>query len=80
MIEKRYQFEATVSARVRVQPDHENARLSFTVDNFDGLARWVLDFDAKAVNVYLLDELAKWMVGQSNTFRSLGTVSRMMEF
>lgn len=80
LIEKRYQFEATVSARVRVQPDHENARLSFTVDNFDGLARWVLDFDAKAVNVYLLDELAKWMVGQSNTFRSLGTVSRMMEF
>ena len=80
LVEKRYEFEATVAARIRVQPDPENARLAITVDNFDGLACWVIDFDAQAINVRALDELAKWMLGQANAFRSLGTVSQVTEF
>jgi hypothetical protein len=30
--------------------------------------------------VYLLDELAKWMVGQPSTFRTLGRVSQVIDF
>lgn len=80
LIEMRYEFEANIAARVRVQPRHDTAQLTFTIDNFEGLAHWVIDFEAKAINVYLLDELAKWLVGQPNQFRSLGRVSQIREF
>jgi hypothetical protein len=80
LVEVRYEFEANIAARVRVQAQHETAQLGFTIDNFEGLGRWVIDFDAKAINVYLLDELAKWLVGQPNNFRSLGRVAQIREF
>jgi hypothetical protein len=80
LIEMRYEFEATIAARVLVQPQHDTGKLSFTLDNFEGLGRWVIEFDAKAINVYLLDELAKWMVGQPSTFRTLGRVSQVIDF
>lgn len=80
LIEMRYEFLANIAARVRLQPQHETAQLSITVDNFEGLGRWVIDFDAATFTVSLLDELAKWLVGQPSSFRSRGRVSQMTEF
>jgi len=72
IIEIHYDFVADMHGSVRVRPDHEHGRVEFTVDNLDGIARWVLAFDAAAVDAHLLDELARWVMGQPQHFRDKG--------
>lgn len=79
LIEVRYAFEANMRAGVLLQPDHEKAQVRFTVDNLEGLVRWVIAFDARDVTPGLLDELAKWLVGQPNDFARRGQVLQLRE-
>lgn len=77
--EVRYGFVADLQAGVKLQPDHERAQVSFVVDNVDGLTRWVVQFDASQVDEPLLDELARWIVGQPHQFPARGTVAQLRE-
>lgn len=79
LIEVRYQFVADMQAGVRLKPNHDDATVQFTVDNLEGLTRWVIAFEAAQVNVPLLDELAKWIAGQPNEFARRGRVLELRE-
>lgn len=79
LIEVRYEFTADMQAGVRLKPDHDTATVQFTVDNLEGLARWVIAFDAVDVTVPLLDELAKWLAGQPHEFARRGKVLELRE-
>ncbi|RRS02675.1 hypothetical protein EIP75_18995 [Aquabacterium soli] len=79
LIEVRYGFVADMQAGVRLKPNHDDATVRFTVDNLEGLARWVIAFEAADVTVPLLDELAKWIAGQPNDFARRGRVLELRE-
>jgi hypothetical protein len=68
----RYRVHADFAGSVKVLPDHANARLQFQLINLDGFETVNAEFSALAVNSALLDELARWLVGQSHTFLSRG--------
>ena len=74
IVEIHYDFVADMHASVRMRPDHEHGRVEFTMDNLDGIARWVVAFDAAAVDAHLLDELSRWIMGQPHQFRDKGQV------
>jgi hypothetical protein len=75
----RYEFDADVRCGVRLAPDHERGRLQFTVINFEQLESLVIEFDAKAVDQALLDELSKWWLGEPNGFRNAGQLVQVLE-
>lgn len=75
----RYEFEADVHVGVRLVPEHAEARVRFAVQNFDGLATVVVEFAAEAVNVDLLDELARWWLGEPNRFLAGGRIVRRID-
>jgi len=79
LIEVCYEFVADMQAGVRLKPDHDAATVQFTIDNLEGLGRWVIAFPAADVNVPLLDELAKWLAGQPNEFARRGKVLELRE-
>jgi len=75
----RYEFDADVRVGVRATPDHEQGRLRFTLTNFERLETVVVEFDAHAVGTNLLDELAKWWLGEPNGFAAAGQIVAMNE-
>ena len=79
LIEVRYEFLADVLVSARLRPLHEEAKVEFTVDNVDGLIRWVVEFDSREVDSALLDEMAKWLVGHPHQFTQRGKVLHLRE-
>jgi hypothetical protein len=77
LIKVNYHFAADIQAQIEVTPAHDTAELTFTLNNVDGLNRWILVFAAQAISVDLLDELSKWLVGRPHQFKSHG---RVLEF
>lgn len=75
----RYEFEADVHVGVRLVPEHAEGRVRFAVQNFESLATVVVEFAAEAVDADLLDELAKWWLGEPNRFLSNGRIVRRIE-
>jgi hypothetical protein len=75
----RYEFDADVRVGVRLMPDHEQGKLHFTVTNFERLESLVIEFATAQVDGSLLDELAKWWLGEPNTFRSAGRIVQVIE-
>lgn len=68
----RYRVHADFVGSVKVLPDHANAQLQFHLANLDGFETVHASFSALAVNSALLDELARWLVGQTHSFLSRG--------
>lgn len=75
----RYDFEADVRVGVRLHPDHEQGRVQFAAQNFEGLATLFVEFAAADVGTPLLDELAKWWLGEPNGFVAAGKIVRLLE-
>lgn len=75
----RYEFDADVRVSVRLQPDHQAGRVQVTVANFGRLESVIVEFDADRVGTSLLDELAKWWLGEPNRFAAEGRVVRMVD-
>jgi hypothetical protein len=66
--EVRFRFIADVALTVRLLPDHDAGRLRFQLHNLDGLETLTAEFPARAVGSELLDQLARWLVGESHEF------------
>jgi hypothetical protein len=64
----RFSFTADVTLVARLLPDHDEGRLRFQLSNFDSLETVTADFPARAVGSELLDQLARWLVGQPHEF------------
>jgi hypothetical protein len=75
----RYEFDADVRVGVRLAPDHERGVAQFTVNNFEALESMVVEFAADAVGEPLLDELAKWWLGEPNGFVAAGRIVRIVD-
>lgn len=74
-----YRFEADVRVTVRLLPDHEQGRVQFAARNLDGLSTLFVEFDAVRVDAALLDELAKWWLGEPNGFVAAGRIVRIVD-
>ncbi len=79
LVEVRYEFALDVTTGARMIPNHDTATVQFQVNNLEGLCRWVVQFEARQVEAPLLDELAKWLVGQPNDFVKRGKLIEMRE-
>lgn len=63
-----FNFKADLTFMARVLPDHDQGTVRFQLSNFDGLETVTAEFPARDVGSDLLDQLARWMVGQPNEF------------
>lgn len=79
IVEVHYEFQADMQGQVCLRAYHEEARVEFIVDNVDGLVHWVIGFQAADIHTELLDELAKWLLGQPHHFRDTGKVLEIRE-
>lgn len=77
--EVRFSFTADIVLSARVLPDHDQGVLRFVLHNFDGLETVTADFPAREVGSELLDQLARWMVGQSSEFLNVAQSVRRVE-
>lgn len=75
----RFSFTADVTLMARLLPDHDAGRLRFQLGNFDSLETVTAEFPARAVGSELLDQLARWMVGQPHEFLKLAETVRRVE-
>lgn len=66
--EVRFSFTADLTLMVRVLPNHDEGSVRFQIANFDSLETVTADFPAHLVGSELLDQLARWAVGQPNQF------------
>jgi hypothetical protein len=66
--EVRFSFVADLTMMVRVLPDHDQGKLRFQINNFDCLETVTADFPAHRVGSDLLDQLARWMMGEVTPF------------
>jgi hypothetical protein len=64
---------------VRLLPDHDQGTVAFKASNLDSLETVTVSFAAELVNADLLDQLARWLVGEPHTFLKLGTDTRRQE-
>ena len=67
-VEKRFQLLADFQSSVRVLPDHDSARITFHVANLNGFETVSVVFPAFEVGTARLDELARWINGESHAF------------
>ncbi|WP_457336728.1 hypothetical protein [Rhizobacter sp. P5_C2] len=77
--EVRFSFVADIALMVRLLPDHDQGTVAFKVSNLDSLETVTVSFAAELVNSDLLDQLARWLVGEPHTFLKLGTDTRRQE-
>jgi hypothetical protein len=66
--EVRFNFKADITLIARLLPDHDQGTVRFQLNNFDSLETVTAVFPARIVGSDLLDQLARWMVGQPNEF------------
>ncbi len=64
----RYAFVADFHGWVRVVPEHEHARLRFTLHDLEPFETLEASFPATEVGTERLDELARWIVGEPQRF------------
>lgn len=75
----RYEFTANFHAFVRVTPDHDRGVVQFQLVNLDGFETVTVEFQAFDVGSALLDELARWLVGEPHQFLKDGQQLRRVE-
>lgn len=66
--ETRFTFTADLTLIVRLLPDHDTGRVRFQAVNLDGFETVTAEFAAHRVTSALLDELARWMAGETHEF------------
>ena len=67
-VETRFEIQADFRAWVKIVPDHDSGWLQFQLVNLDGFETVSVSFPAFEVGSARLDELARWIVGEPNTF------------
>lgn len=67
-VETRFEIKADFRAWVKIIPDHDSGWLQFQLVNLDGFETVSVSFPAFEVGSARLDELARWIVGEPNTF------------
>jgi hypothetical protein len=75
----RYEFTADFHAFVRLTPDHDRGVVQFQLVNLDGFETVTVEFHAFDVGSKLLDELARWLVGEPHQFLKDGQQLRRIE-
>ena len=78
-IEKRYEIAADFHGTIRLIPDHDSGWIQFQIVNLDGFETVTVQFPAFEVGPARLDELARWIVGESNAFLRDGHQLRRVE-
>ncbi len=78
-VEKRFEIAADFHGTVRLIPDHDNGWVQFQLVNLDGFETVSIEFPAFEVGSARLDELARWIVGEPNTFLRDGERLRRVE-
>jgi len=78
-LEKRFAFVADFHGTVRLLPDHDSGWIQFQVVNLGGFETVTVSFPAIEVGPKRLDELARWIVGEPNTFLVDGHQLRRVE-
>jgi len=78
-LETRYEFVADFGVSARITPDHDSGWVSFRLTNFEGFETVTIDFPAIEIGGARLDELARWLVGEPNTFIQGGQNLRRTE-
>jgi len=66
--EVKFSFTADLTLMVRLLPNHDEGTLRFQISNFDGLETVTADFPAHLVGSDLLDQLARWVIGEPHQF------------
>jgi hypothetical protein len=77
--EVRFAFTADLSLMARLLPDHDQGTMRFQISNFDGLETVNADFPAHLVGSDLLDQLARWVMGEPNDFLKTAQNLRRVE-
>jgi len=77
--EVRFAFTADVTLAARLLPDHDEGKLRFQLSNFDSLETVTADFPAHLVGSDLLDQLARWLIGEPNQFLQRAESVRRVE-
>lgn len=78
-LEKRYEIGADFRGSIRLTPDHDTAWVQFQVVNLDGFETVTVQFPAFEVGSARLDDLARWIVGETNGFLRDGHQLRRIE-
>jgi hypothetical protein len=79
LLEMRYELSADFEGAVTITPDHAQARLRFELVNLDGFETVTVDFAAIEVGTARMDELARWLMGETNSFLKNGQGLRRVE-
>lgn len=77
--EMRYEFTADFEGAVNIVPDHDAARLRFEIINIEGFETIHVEFPGFEINNARMDELARWIMGEPNTFLKGGQGVRRIE-
>ena len=77
--EMRYEPVADFEASVLIKPDHDAGRLRFELVNLDSFETVTIDFATFKIGSGRMDELARWIVGEPNTFLQGGQQLRRVE-
>jgi hypothetical protein len=67
-----FQIQCELRATIRITAEHEAASLRFTIRNVERLGGFDLVFRAEDITDPLLEDCARYILGEPNQFRSLG--------
>lgn len=67
-VETRFDIQADFRAWVKIVPDHDSGWVQFQLVNLDGFETVSISLPAFEIGSARLDELARWIVGEPNTF------------
>lgn len=67
-----FSVESQIPITLKISADFENARLVWTLKNFNGLTSNEFVFDTDEITESLLDEFAKYLVERPNDFKNMG--------
>jgi len=77
--EMRYELIADFEGAINITPDHDNGRVRFELVNLDGFETVTVEFPAFEVGSARMDELARWLMGEPNSFLKNGQALRRVE-
>ncbi|MBL8383108.1 MAG: hypothetical protein JNM90_08550 [Burkholderiales bacterium] len=67
-----FTIQCVLRAGIRITPDYESCSLRFTLRNIERLGGFALVFAAEEITDPLLEDCARYIMGEPNQFRALG--------
>lgn len=67
-----FTIQCALRAGMRVTPEYENCSVRFTIRNVERLGGFALVFSADDITDPLLEDCARYLMGEPNQFRALG--------